>query len=119
LRSFSSDNRSGVLALAAVRAVEVRIVDMRECCGLELGIFHVPTLPPTGRELLLYNSYSFSAKRALYNDMKADAAERLGAVMIIFVMRYTGRTQNEGVWLSKRRHLVPEGHVRGTGGMAS
>jgi hypothetical protein len=37
----------------------------------------MPTLTPVGCGLLLYNSYSPSVKRALYNDMRADAAERL------------------------------------------
>jgi len=55
-----------MLALAAVRAEEVRIIHMREGCGLELGVFHVSTLPPAGCGLLLYKSYSVSIKCVLY-----------------------------------------------------
>jgi hypothetical protein len=39
---------SSVFALAAIRAVKVRIVDVREGCGLELSVFHVQTLAPAG-----------------------------------------------------------------------
>ena len=60
-----------MLALAAVRAVEIRVVDVREGRGLELGVFHGPTVARGGCGLLLYKSYSLRAERLLY---KADAA---------------------------------------------
>jgi len=63
-----------VFAFAAVRSVVVRVIDVRERCGLELGVFHVPTLTPAGCGLLLYNSYSLGTEQILY---KADAATRL------------------------------------------
>jgi hypothetical protein len=62
-----------VFALAAIRAVVVRVIDVRECGGLELGIFHVRTLTPGGCGLLLYKSYSICVESVLY---KADAAKR-------------------------------------------
>jgi hypothetical protein len=61
---------SGVLALAAVGAVEVRIIDMREGCGLKPGVFHLPTVAPSCCGLLLYNSYSVGGKRVLYGDAR-------------------------------------------------
>ena len=70
LAQFLERETCGVIALAAVRAVVLRIIDVRERCGLELGVLHVRTLAPTGCGLLLYNSYSFSVTWALYNDVK-------------------------------------------------
>ena len=78
LAQFLERKPCGVLALTAVRAVVVRIIDVCEGCSLEFGVFHMPTLTPVGCGLLLYNSYSLSTRRALYNDMRADAARRLG-----------------------------------------
>jgi len=60
----------GVFALAAMRAVVVRVIDVRQGCGLELGVFHALKLAPTGCGLLLYNSYSEDTNHLLY---KADA----------------------------------------------
>lgn len=78
LAQFLERKTCSVLALAAVRAVEVRIINVREGCGLELGVFHVPTVAPAGCGLLLYNSYSIGTWRALYKHRcKVDAAERL------------------------------------------
>ena len=67
-----------MLALATVRAVEVRIIDVREGCSLKLGVFHQPTLAPGACGSLLYNSYSFRTERTLYSSFKKDAATRLG-----------------------------------------
>jgi hypothetical protein len=71
LPQFLERQASGVLALAAVCAVEISIVDVCEGGGLEFGVFHGPTLPPAGCGLLLYKSYSLGTERILY---KADAA---------------------------------------------
>lgn len=57
----------GVRALAAIRAVIVRVVDVRLGRGLELAVFHAPTLTLAGCGLLRYNSYSILGKRELYN----------------------------------------------------
>jgi hypothetical protein len=80
---FLKRETCGVRALTAVRAVVVRIIDVCEGCGLELGVLHMPTLAPVGCGLLLYNSYSLSAKRALYNeDIRTDAAERHNGIAL-------------------------------------
>jgi hypothetical protein len=71
---FYQREPSGVLALATVGAVKVRIIDVSEACRLELGVFHVRRLQPAGCGLPLYKSYSVGAKRVLY---KADAASLL------------------------------------------
>ena len=47
-----------VPALAAVRAEVVRVVDVSEGGGFELGIVHGATVPPVACGSLLYNSYS-------------------------------------------------------------
>lgn len=60
-------------ALAAVRAIEIGIVDVREGGGLKLGAFHRLTLAPAGCGLLLYKSYSLGTGRTLY---AVDAAAR-------------------------------------------
>lgn len=75
LAEFLERETGSVLALAAVRAVEVRIIDVREGSSLELGVFHVSTVTPAGCGLLLYKSSSIATKRGLY---RSDAAERLG-----------------------------------------
>ena len=59
-----------MFALAAIRTVIVRIIDVREGGSLQLGVFHERTLAPAGCGLLLYNSYSTAGKSVLY---KADA----------------------------------------------
>jgi hypothetical protein len=46
--------------------VIVRIVDVSESDGLELGVLHAPTLPPAGCGLLLYNSYSDRTSFAIW-----------------------------------------------------
>jgi hypothetical protein len=66
LAQFLERQSSGMLALTTVRAVVVRIVNVREGCGLELGIFHAPTLRPAGCGLPMYNSYSLGTNRVLY-----------------------------------------------------
>ena len=63
LAEFLEGETGSVLALAAVRAVEVGIIDVREGCSLERGVFHVSTVTPAGCGLLLYNSYSASIDR--------------------------------------------------------
>ena len=45
---------------------EVRIMDVGEGGGLELGVFHVPTVAPGDCGLLLYNSYSSMTAQTLY-----------------------------------------------------
>jgi RNA polymerase sigma factor (sigma-70 family) len=80
LAQFLERKARGVFAFSAVCAVVVRIIDVCEGCSLELGVLHRPTLTPVGCGLLLYNSYRVIARRALYKDMRADAAERLGGV---------------------------------------
>lgn len=77
LAQFLERETRGVFAFAAARTVEVGIVDVREGCSLELGVFHVRTLACKLCGLLLYNSYSIGSECALYSYMKADAAERL------------------------------------------
>ena len=74
LAQFLKRETGGVRALAAVRPIEIRVIDVCEGSGLELCVFHGPTLACVGCGLLLYKSYSLGAERVLY---KADAAERL------------------------------------------
>jgi hypothetical protein len=58
-----------MLAPATVGAVEIRIIDVREGCRLELGVFHPPKVAPVCCGLLLYKSYSMRRKRTLYNSL--------------------------------------------------
>ena len=58
IAQFLERETCGVLALAAVRAIEIRIVDVREGCGLELGVFHGLTVARVGCGVLLCKSYS-------------------------------------------------------------
>ena len=65
---------SGVFALSAVGAVEIRIVNVCESRRLELGVFHRPTVAPIRCGLLLYNSYSVRSSRTLYDAGSPHAA---------------------------------------------
>jgi hypothetical protein len=65
---FLERQAGGVLALAAVGAVEVGIVDVGEGSGLELGIVHAPKVTREGCGLLVYKSYSERAARTLYGE---------------------------------------------------
>src|ERR1039457_6672782 len=56
-----------VFALTAVRPVIVRVIDVCEGCGFKFGVLHSPRLSPGGCGLLVYNSYSISMDRELYN----------------------------------------------------
>jgi hypothetical protein len=49
---------SRMLALAAIRTVVVRVIDVHKGGGFEPGVFHLPTLRSPGCGLLLYNSNS-------------------------------------------------------------
>jgi hypothetical protein len=55
-----------VRALAAVGAIEIRVIDVCEGSGLELGVCHGPTLTCVGCGLLLYKSYSLGTEWVLY-----------------------------------------------------
>ena len=46
-----------VLALSAIRAAIVTVVDVREGRGFELGVFHAATVVSIACGLLRYNSY--------------------------------------------------------------
>src|SRR5271163_68211 len=85
-----------MLAYAAVGAVEVRIIDLREGCGFQLGVFHLPTLTPVGCGLLLYNSCSLSVRRTLYEGIKG--GRRGGSAL----SRQEGRVSKEE-FVSERR----------------
>ncbi len=63
LAQFFERQSGRVPALAAVRPIEIRIIDMCERRGLELGVFHVLTIAPDGCGLLMYNSYSIGGAR--------------------------------------------------------
>jgi hypothetical protein len=71
LAQFFERDSCGVFAFAAVRAIEILVVDVCEGRGLEFGVFHGPTLARVGCGLLLYKSYRLGAERVLY---KVDAA---------------------------------------------
>jgi hypothetical protein len=55
-----------MLAPATVGAEVIGIVDVREGCGLELGVFHAPKLAHGGCGSLVYKSYSRGTRRGLY-----------------------------------------------------
>jgi hypothetical protein len=60
----------GMLALAAIRTVVIRVIDVREGRSLELGIFHGATLPVCGCEHPRDNSYSSASSSRLYSVRK-------------------------------------------------
>jgi hypothetical protein len=64
---FHEGQPGGVFALAAVGAVVVRVIDVCERVGFELGVLHTPTLAPVGCALLVYNLYSVQGIPTLYN----------------------------------------------------
>src|SRR5450631_4023749 len=55
-----------VPALAALRAVVVRVVDITEFGGFEASVFHGRTVEPTACGSLLYKSYSSGHSALLY-----------------------------------------------------
>jgi diphthamide biosynthesis methyltransferase len=55
-----------VLALPAIRAVVVAVIDVCEGRGFELGVFHTATIAPVACGLLGYNSYSVGPITTLY-----------------------------------------------------
>ncbi len=57
-----------VLALAAIRPVVVRIIDVGERCGFELCVRHTSTLAEAACEHPWDNSYSSEGSRTLYID---------------------------------------------------
>ena len=61
-------------ALTAIRTVIVRVIDMSERVAFEPGVFHVATITPRACGLLLYNSYSSTARPLLYGLIGAKLA---------------------------------------------
>jgi hypothetical protein len=66
MRQLYKREPSGVLAVATVGAVEIRVVDVCKARYLELGVFYPPTETPASCGLLLYKSYSVRRERTLY-----------------------------------------------------
>ena len=58
LAQFLERETCGELALAAVCAVEIRVVDVCKGRGLELGVFHGLTVARVGCGMLLCKSYN-------------------------------------------------------------
>jgi hypothetical protein len=106
---FYEGESSGVLALAAVSAVEIRIIDVRQGCRFKFGVFHRPTVAPACCGLLLYKSYSVRAMRTLYNSKKRDAAPWLGA----FAPRWYSEVVNPRVTPLGRRRPARAGRPNG------
>jgi|SRR5271165_2351853 len=96
LAQFLEREARGMLALAAVCAVIIRVVDVGEGCGLQFRVFHLPTLACAGCGLLMHKSYSVDTERELD---KADAARRwqwtserqTGGLMPLICLRERGR----------------------------
>jgi hypothetical protein len=65
-----------MLALAAVRAVVVAVIDVREGRGFELCVFHAATVAPIACGLLRYNLYSVGRVTTLYADFARSRRSR-------------------------------------------
>jgi hypothetical protein len=117
----------GVLASAAIRAVIIGIIDVRERIRFEPGVLHAPTLAPVGCGLLVYNSYSIDRCSTLYKALGNGLCWRLQShvgcsnredslmralTALFFIALIAGCSASSHVLVGTQRPPIPPDQVR-------